>query len=112
MAYGPRMPKFLLKKSKVDLAEIFKKENPDVTFTSRVLLREWPANFVPPTSRDQERNVCPQHSNFRRCYDGLRKVGAAANLPKSVRAICSLTMCKEEPFDPLIPLTWPSKCAL
>ena len=39
-------------------------------------------------------------------------MGAAANLPKSVRAICSLTMCKEEPFDPLIPLTWPSKCAL
>ena len=112
VAYGRRMPKFLLKKSKKELAEAFRKENPDVVFSTRLLLREWPANFVPPSSKDQERNVCPIHSNFRRVYDGLRKVGAAGNLPKSVRAICGLTMCKDRPFDPLVPTTWPVQCAL
>ena len=112
VAYGRRMPKFLLKKSKIELAEAFKKENPDVTFSTRLLLREWPANFVPPSSKDQERNVCPLHSNLRRVFDGLRKVGAAGNLPKSVRAMCSLTICQDHPFDPLVPLSWPPQCAL
>ena len=108
------MPKFLLKKSKQELAEAFKKENPDpdVTFSTRLLLREWPANFVPPSTKDQERNVCPLHSNLRRVFDGLRKVGAAGNLPKSVRAMCSFTMCQNQPFHPLVPLTWPPQCAL
>ena len=81
VAYGVRKPKFLLKKSKLELLGIFKKENPEVNFSSRVLLREWPAHFVPASHKDQERNVCPLHSNLRRCLDGLRKAGAAQNLP-------------------------------
>ena len=28
-----------------------KKENPDVNFSTSLLLREWPANFVPPSSK-------------------------------------------------------------
>jgi hypothetical protein len=39
LAYGKRLPKFLLKKSKNELAQLFQKENPDVTFSCRVLLR-------------------------------------------------------------------------
>ena len=112
VAYGVRKPKFLLKKSKLELLEIFKKENPEVNFSSRVLLREWPAHFVPPSHKDQERNVCPLHSNFRRCLDGLRKAGAAQNLPRSVRGICATTMCQSPTADPLDPATWPDKCAL
>ena len=74
VAYGCRKPKFLLKKSKFELLDIFKRNNLDIKFSNRVLLRQWPANFVPPTHRDEERNVCPLHSNFRRCLDGLRKL--------------------------------------
>ena len=40
VAYGFRMPKFLLKKSKIELLEIFKRQNPDISFSTRVLLRE------------------------------------------------------------------------
>ena len=112
MAYGKRLPKFLLKKSKSELVELFKKENVDVAFSSRVLLREWPANFVPPSHKDQERNVCPLHSNVRRCYEGLRQVGAASNVPKSVRAMCAMTMCQDKVTDPLLPASWPNDCAL
>ena len=111
VAYGKRLPKFLLKKSKAELAQLFKKENSDVTFSTRVILREWPANFVPPSHKDQERNVCPLHSNVRRCHDGLRQVGAAANLPKSVREMCAKT-CQDKEFDPLLPVSWPSDCAM
>ena len=112
VAYNCRKPKFLLKKSKDELLDIFKKENSDILFSHRVLLREWPANFVPPTHKDEMRNVCPLHSNIRRCLDGLRKVGAAANLPKSVRGICSTTICPSPTTVPLVPSTWPQDCAL
>ena len=112
VAYGKRLPKFLLKKSKSELADLFKKENPDITFSTRILIREWPANFVPPSHKDQERNVCPLHSNLRRCHDGLRQVGAAGDLPRSVRAMCAKTMCQDKEFDPLIPISWPRDCAL
>ena len=33
VGYGKILPKFLLKTSKLDLALLFKKENPDVTFS-------------------------------------------------------------------------------
>ena len=112
VAYRCRKPKFLLKKRKFELLDIFKKEKPDVNFSHRVLLLEWPANFVPPTHKDEERNVCPLHSNLRRCLDGLRKAGAAHNLPKSVRAICSTTICACPTSVALDPSTWPQKCAL
>ena len=112
VAYKCRRPKFLLKKSKNEILDIFKKEYSDVTFSHRVLLREWPANFVPPTHKDEERNVCPLHSNLRRCLDGLRKAGAASNLPKSVRGICSTTICTSPSTVPLDPSTWPQDCAL
>ena len=72
----------------------------------------WHANFVPPTHKDDERNVCPLHSNLRRCLDGLRKVGAATNLPKSVRGISATTLCTSPTAVPLEPSTWPQKCAL
>ena len=47
VVYGVRKQKFLLKKRKLELLEIFKKENPEVNFSSRDLLRTWPAHFVP-----------------------------------------------------------------
>ena len=40
VGYDKILPKFLLKKRKLDLNLLFKKENPDVTFITRVLLRE------------------------------------------------------------------------
>ena len=55
VAYNCRRPKFLLKKSKNEILDSFMKENSDITFSHRVLLREWPANFVPPTHKDEER---------------------------------------------------------
>ena len=94
----------MLKKSKLELVGIFKKENPEVNFSSRVLLREWPAHFVPASHKDQERNVCPLHSNLRRCLDGLRKAGAAQNLPRSVRGICAL--CHSPSTDSSYPSAW------
>ena len=112
VAYGCRKQKFLLKKSKDELLTVFKEENPDVSISKKVLLRDWPANFVPPTSKDEERNVCPLHSNFRRCLDGLRKVGAATNLPKSVRAICAMCLCDSPDTLHLDPSSWPQACAL
>ena len=112
VAYGCRKPKFLLKKSKLELLDTFKGANLDVNFSKRVLLRQWQANFVAPTHKDEERNVCPLHSNFRRCLDGLRKVGAAFNLPRSVRAICASTLCPNPDTVPLTPSTWPQCCAL
>ena len=96
----------------MELLGIFKKENPDIDFSYRVLLREWPANFVPPTSKDELQNVCPSHSNLRRCLEGLQKVGAATNLPKSVRVICHMNLCQSPTSDPLDPSTWDEDCAL
>merc|ERR1711888_524096 len=93
VAYGCRKQKFLLKKSKDELLTVFKEENPDVSISKKVLLRDWPANFVPPTQKDEQRNVCPLHSNFRRCLEGLQKAGCAHNLSKSVREICFTTIC-------------------
>ena len=84
VAYGCRKPKFLLKKSKDELIDIFKTENPDILCSKKLLFRIWPANFVPPTQKDEQRNVCPLHSNFRRCLEGLQKAGCAHNLSKSV----------------------------
>ena len=112
VAYRCRKPKFLLKKSKIELLGIFRKENTDISFSYRVLLREWPLNFVPPTPKDELRNVCPIHSNLRRCLEGLQKVGAATNLPKSVRALCATNLCPSPTSVPLVPSTWPHKCAL
>ena len=112
VAYGCRKPKFLLKKSKNELLDIFKNENPDITLSHSVLLRDWPANFVPPTHKDSERNVCPLHANARRCLDGLKKAGAAANLPKSIRSISAGCLCASPDTVPLDPLTWPRGCAL
>ena len=87
VGYGKRHFKSLLKKSKLDLelALQFKKETPDVTFSTRVLLSEKPANFIAPSHKDQERNVCPLHSHVRRCHDRLRQVGSAGNLLMSGR---------------------------
>ena len=112
VAYGCRKPKFLLKKSKDELLDVFKFENPDVLYSKKVLLRIWPANFVPPTQKDEQRNVCPLHSNFRRCLEGLQKAGCAHNLSKSVREICFTTVCHAPESVALDPSTWPQSCAL
>ena len=46
VAYGVRKPKFLLSKTKHELLSIFKKENSDISFSIRVLLREWAAHLI------------------------------------------------------------------
>ena len=112
VSYGCRKPKFLLKKSKMELVDIFKRENPDVTFSKKLLLREWPPNFLPPSQRDEQRNVCPSHSNFRRCLEGLKKAGTGHNLSKSVREVCSTTLCAAPETVARSPSTWPESCAL
>lgn len=56
ISYGVRLPKFLLKKSKAELANSFLSKNTDITCSVRVLLREWPRNFLTPGQRDLERS--------------------------------------------------------
>ena len=69
--YGVRREKYLLQKSKHEIASDFNKLHPECPFEASTLIREFLQNAVTPTSRDMERNSCPTHSNIHRRVKAL-----------------------------------------
>ena len=61
--YGVRLPKYILLHTRKDIAEAFKKENPECDYSVSTITREFPQNAVTATTRDLERNTCPVHAN-------------------------------------------------
>ena len=111
--YGVRHPKYILLKSRVDIAKKFKEENPDCSFSISTLMREFPQYAVTPTSRDLERNTCPTHANARRLIkvlnNKLHHKKIAQKLPSSCRAFALSLLC-HSPVATIDPLTWNADC--
>ena len=93
--YGVRREKYLLQKSKYDIAREFKALHPECPFEPSVLIREFPQNAVTPTNRDNERNSCPTHANVRRLVKALHKIGVAKEIPVSCREMAWCMMCQD-----------------
>ena len=108
--YGVRRPKYLLLKSKKDIAANFKATHPDCNFSISTIIREFPQNAVTPTTRDLERNTCPTHANARRILKCLHKNGVAKHVSSSCREMACLSMCRQDQVNPADPLTWEEKC--
>ena len=110
--YGLRLPKYILLRSRKDIALSFKEKFPDCPYKVSTIMREFPQNAVTPTTRDLQRNACPVHANMRRMVKALNKAlpKSVQSLPTSCREIVCLTMCKRDNIDPLKPLTWNSSC--
>ena len=109
IAYGVRVPKYLLVKKKKDVLQSFLTINEGCTFGAKTLDREWPQNVVTPTSRDLQRNVCPIHANARRLQTCLKK-NLDVDIPTSVRLMCASSICVKPGCDVLDPLTWDANC--
>lgn len=110
--YGVRREKYLLLKSRDQIAKDFKELYPECPFSISTIKREFPQNAVTPTSRDLERNSCPVHANARRMVRALHNAGAAKDISKSCRIMSSLVMCEAETVDFSDPLTWREDCAM
>ena len=111
--YGLRLPKFILIKSRKEIAMNFKKYFPECDFSISTIMREFPQNAVTPTNRDLERNTCPIHANARRLVKSLNKSfngHTSACLPTSCRELACLIMCKSVDLDPYKPLSWSDEC--
>ena len=111
VGYRVRKDKFLLKETKLNLIKQFKVEHPECKFSDRVILRDWPRNFVTPSSRDRRRNVCPIHNNYHRLLEALHTVEIGTNIPPSCRSACCLAMCDSD-RDPMHPPDWKKDCAV
>lgn len=112
--YGVRKPKYLLLKSRDEIAKAFKAEYPSCDYSLSVIKREFPPNAVTPTTRDQERNTCPHHANARRlikCINKAFRKHGVAILPHSCRDICMTVMCQQEGVNASEPTTWKPNCA-
>ena len=111
--YGVSHPKYLLLKSKNEIASAFKQLHSDCNFSKSTIMREFPQYAVSPTSRDLERNTCPVHANARRLIKAinnkLRLSQVASNLPSSCRELVLLILCKSSVVTS-DPLTWPVAC--
>ena len=111
--YGFRMPKYILLRSRKDIAMAFKQQFPDCPYATSTIIREFPQNAVTPTTRDLERNSCPVHANARRLVKAINKAliknKSEARLPSSCRDLVCLTMCGAEVL-PSKPLTWKQEC--
>ena len=106
------MQKFLLKKSKMEMALQFLDQNSDIKVGPKVLLRDWPQNFKTPSNRDLLRNVCPVHANFCHLLAALHAHGVARNLVLSCSGAAFLVMCSSVNKDPMDPLSWSYSCAM
>ena len=111
VGYRVRKDKFLLKETKMDLIKQFKLDYPEYKFSDRLILRDWPRNFVTPSSRDRRRNVCPVHNNYQRLLEALHSAEVGTNIPPSCRSACCLAMCDSD-RDPMFPPNWKKDCAL
>ena len=111
VGYRVRKDKFLLKETKMNLIKQFKLDYPEYMFSDRVILRDWPRNFVTPSSRDRRRNVCPVHNNYQRLLEALHSAEVGTNIPPSCRSACCLAMCDSD-RDPMFPPNWKKDCAL
>ena len=110
--YGVRREKYILLKSKYDIAKAFKLKYPDCKFEASTLIREFPQNAISPTSRDMERNSCPTHCNIRRLNKALHKIGVAKEVPVSCREMVWLIMCNDsEGANIHEPVTYRRECA-
>lgn len=111
--YGKRAPKYLLLKSKREIARNFKTLFPDCKFSESTLIREFPAYAVQPSSRDIERNSCPIHSNARRLVKAINKElrkNKTPSLPTSCKQLSLKIMCNDG-SQTVDPLTWNKQCA-
>ena len=104
--------KHVLKESRESLITKFKAKYPQYKFESRVILREWPRNYVSATGRERLRCLCPIHNNPLRLLLGLQKVGVGKNLAGSARALSVETMCDTAEMDVSNPLSWRKACAM
>ena len=86
--YGVRKPKYILLKSRHELATTFKAIHPDCKFSASAIMREFPQNAVTATTRDLERNSCPYHTNARRLIKCIHKAGVGKDIKASCRALC------------------------
>ena len=113
--YGVRKPKYLLLKSRDEIALAFKAENPTCNFKVSAIKREFPSNAVTPTTRDQERNSCPVHANARRIIKCINKLFLSNNiesLPHSTRDLCFSVMCHQVDVSASEPTSWKKECVL
>ena len=112
--YGVRRPKYILLHSKEEIAAKFKENNPDCPYKVPTIIREFPQNAVPSSTRDLERNTCPYHANARRlerCLSTALK-GTDVVLQSSCRKMATSVMCDCDHRDDDDPLTWSEKCAM
>ena len=78
--YGVRHAKFVLLKSKREIADEFKIIYPDCEFSTSTLIREFPPYAVTATSRDLDRNTCPIHANVRHLVRAINRIFKRENL--------------------------------
>ena len=110
--YNVRKEKYVLQKSKYEIAKAFKELHPDCLFKTSTLIREFPQNAVTPTNRDMERNRCPTHTNVRQLVKSLHKIGVAKELPISCRGAAWEIMCKDKDgVNVHQPVSWNKDCA-
>ena len=105
--YGFRLPKYILLRTRRDIAISFKEQNPDCSFTVSTIMREFLQNAVTPTTRDMERNTCPIHANARRLNNVINKAIKPTmkdTLPPSCRDHVCLTMCDADTILRYIPM--------
>ena len=74
-------------------------------------MREFPQNAVTASEKDNQRNVCPYHSNVRRIINALHHNEVALNIPSSVHGVCMLNMCADESIQATDPVQWNPECA-
>ena len=111
--YNFRLPKFILLKSRAEIANEFKSLNPQCEFSISTIMREFPQNAVTPTSRDQQRNTCPVHANARRLVKATNTCLSKAKLeriPISTRELCHKFICPTSTSLATSPLSWDKLC--
>ena len=112
--YGVRHAKFVLLKSKQEIAENLKKLYPDCEFKTSTLIREFPPYAVTATARDTNRNTCPIHANVRHIVKSVNKLLKKEKidlLPASCRQLSTTIMCSND-FVTNDPLSWKRECAM
>ena len=111
--YSVRRPKYLLLKSKWDIAANFKTIHPDCLFYLSTLISKFLQNAVTPTTRDLQGNTCPTRANAHRIVKCLHKNGVAKHVSTSCREMATLSMCEKSHVDPSNPYalgSWEEKC--
>ena len=71
--YGVRHAKYVLLKSRQEIAGHFIQLYPECDFKTSTLIREFPPYAVTATNRDMDRNTCPIHANVRHLVKLINK---------------------------------------